>query len=513
MFVLKIISQNTDSLQLLLKNANHDTTRCTILNTFIESQSDDSVWPPYNEEMKRICLNNLKTLPKGASLQNFFLKYLATSYNNDGYIVTNNNETAKALNSYARSLKLDEQCGNIEGMASTINNIASIYYNTGNLATALNYHHKALELNRQLKNKQETAISLNNIGLIHKNLGDIPKALEFYHQSLKAMDELGDKSGMATLLNNIGGIHKNLGEPARALEYYSKGMKYYEEVHDKSGVALCMNNIGSIHKNRGDLDSAYLYYSKSLEIFESLKLPKGIANTLNNVGYIYTNRNDTKTAIEFFKKSLSISEKISDKHQIASACNNIAYALLKQNKANEALGYAERGLSTANELGYADLIRSSGALLSQIYSKTGNWKGAYEMEVLSLQMSDSINNENNRRISLQKSFQYAYGKKAAEDSVRTVEEKRVFNAQIEQEKTQRIGLYLIVALVAIFSIFMYNRFRLTRKQKSIIESQKELVEEKQKEVLDSIRYARRIQTALLPTEVYLKKILEQAKKK
>lgn len=37
-------------------------------------------------------------------------------------------------------------------------------------------------------------------------------------------------------------------------------------------------------------------------------------------------------------------------------------------------------------------------------------------------------------------------------------------------------------------------------------SQKELLEEKQKEILDSIRYAKRIQTSLMPTEKYLRKI-------
>jgi len=39
-------------------------------------------------------------------------------------------------------------------------------------------------------------------------------------------------------------------------------------------------------------------------------------------------------------------------------------------------------------------------------------------------------------------------------------------------------------------------------------AQKELLEEKQKEILDSIRYAKRIQTSLLPTERYLDKVFK-----
>ena len=62
-------------------------------------------------------------------------------------------------------------------------------------------------------------------------------------------------------------------------------------------------------------------------------------------------------------------------------------------------------------------------------------------------------------------------------------------------------------LVGVFAVFMFNRFRITQKQKQVIEEQKVLVDkayetlhEKNKEVMDSIRYAKRIQTALITSE-------------
>jgi hypothetical protein len=59
---------------------------------------------------------------------------------------------------------------------------------------------------------------------------------------------------------------------------------------------------------------------------------------------------------------------------------------------------------------------------------------------------------------------------------------------------------------------MYNRFKVTQKQKVIIEKQKELVEEKQKEILDSIRYAKRIQDALLTSQMYIERNIKRLKK-
>jgi len=45
----------------------------------------------------------------------------------------------------------------------------------------------------------------------------------------------------------------------------------------------------------------------------------------------------------------------------------------------------------------------------------------------------------------------------------------------------------------------------------IIEQQKHTVEEKQKEIIDSIKYAKRIQNSLLPTEKYIDKSFKRLK--
>jgi hypothetical protein len=104
-------------------------------------------------------------------------------------------------------------------------------------------------------------------------------------------------------------------------------------------------------------------------------------------------------------------------------------------------------------------------------------------------------------------MKYEFEKKAAADSVRVAEERKVVSAQLSQEKTQRYALYGGLSIVLLFAVVVFQRFRISQKQKKIIEHQKHVVEEKQKEVLDSIYYARRIQRALITNEKYIKKNL------
>jgi hypothetical protein len=67
---------------------------------------------------------------------------------------------------------------------------------------------------------------------------------------------------------------------------------------------------------------------------------------------------------------------------------------------------------------------------------------------------------------------------------------------------------------------MFNRFKITQKQKEVIEDQKAeveiqkiLVEAKQKEVIDSIIYAKRIQLAQIPTEKRVSEMIKKLKNK
>jgi hypothetical protein len=50
-------------------------------------------------------------------------------------------------------------------------------------------------------------------------------------------------------------------------------------------------------------------------------------------------------------------------------------------------------------------------------------------------------------------------------------------------------------------------------QKKRVEDQKKVIEEKNKDILDSINYAKRIQRAQMPTITHIEKTLDRLKKK
>ncbi|MBK7667318.1 MAG: hypothetical protein IPJ32_08210, partial [Sphingobacteriaceae bacterium] len=95
---------------------------------------------------------------------------------------------------------------------------------------------------------------------------------------------------------------------------------------------------------------------------------------------------------------------------------------------------------------------------------------------------------------------------------------------VEPMFIETIWFKLIIGICGVLIVVLITRWRtrqLLKKQKELediitertfeISQQKHLIEEKQKEVMDSIRYARRIQSSLLPTEKYIAKFLGRFK--
>ena len=416
-------------------------------------------------------------------------------------------------------------------LAKSLSNLGVISKSGGNIGEALEYFHKCLKIREAIGEKKAIAMRLNEIGFIYNSQGDITKGLEYFHKSLKIHEEMENKIGMALGLNNIGFIYNNQGNIPLALDYWNHSLMIREEIDDKEGIAMSLNNIGSIYYNRGDINQGLTYFHKSLKIQEEIGDQTGVARSFNNIGYIYKSQGDLTKGLEFYHKSLNIYEEIGNKRGVSSSLTNIGFTYYLQGQLALAEKNVRQSLQISEKLGYPDDIKWASELLHRIYNKTGQYKKALSMYELHILMRDSINNERTQKAAIKQNMQYEYEKKSVADSIRSAEQQNVLDAQITaqqaqliEEKTFKYSLFAGLGLVALFSLFVMNRLKVTGKQKRVIELKnnalsernieivrhKQIVEEKNKEVLDSITYAERIQSAILPPLSLVKQLFPQS---
>ena len=357
----------------------------------------------------------------------------------------------------------------LRGKANALNNMGYLAQSNGNIPVAINYYSQALALREKIKDKYGIANSLNNLGYIFDDLRDIEKAQEYYSRALQMREQLGDKQGMVNSMNNLGGLYYFKKNYAKSIYYHEKALKIAKELNYKRGIAYGFNNLGNVYRQQGNLQKALEYQTLGLKIGQEIGDMSGLSGTYSNFAAIYEQMHDLKKA-----------------------------AL-----------YAEKGLNIAKEANQPEKIRESSYLLFEIYKEDKHFEQALNMHLLYIKMRDSTNSEVARKASVRQQFKYEYEKKEA--NLKAEQEKKDVLAAAETHR-QKLFLALVTAIalaVAIVAIIVIRSLRITKKQKQIIETQKLMVEEKQKEILDSIRYAKRIQDSLLPSKNYIERNLKR----
>ncbi len=371
---------------------------------------------------------------------------------------------------------------------------------------------KKLAINTQeaIRNKflYFLAGAINNNGYLYDQKGDMILALDNYHKGLDLYEFVGDKTGISTSLNNLGVLYSMIGDTTKALTYHRRSLELKKELKDPYGVAMSLNNIGTIYENHNRPFEALNYYDQSLEIREEIEDQRGIAMSYDNIGDIYLSQDFTVAALSYYEKGLKTWEELEDPVGISTSCDNVANALIKLDRHDEAKEYALRSNQIAEELGYVVDIKNSSITLSVIYKHDKDYKKALEKLETYVDMRNKMENSEFANAALKKSLFYEFQKTSLQDSLNNAKVLEIQDLELSSQRTQNIALYVGIGLMLVIFILGIRSFVRKKKDHQLIMSQKLEVESKNKEITDSITYAKRIQLAILPPEEMISKHLK-----
>ncbi|MCW3084960.1 MAG: protein serine/threonine phosphatase [Bacteroidetes bacterium] len=406
---------------------------------------------------------------------------------------------------------LAEKLNDQKGIAAACNNYGSIYYFQGNFPDAIKNYSLFLNGSRAIGDSSGVAQAYNNLGGIYYDQGNYPEALKIHLRALKIRESLEDQKGIAASHLNIGLVYQDQNDFPKALQNQLAAFKIYTLLKDEKGIAKACNNLGLIYTRSGNYPEAVKNYSASLEIKQKLGDKRGVGICYSNLGYLYNIQKNYSKALDYFTKALTIIEETDDKAHIAMAMNNVGLMYLYLNKAAAGKEYLQKGLKAAFTTGSTDDMKYSYEGLAIADSMAGDYKSALQNYKQFIKCRDSLTSAVNTKKIVESQMQFDFDKK--ELGQQQEQEKKNVRAGAEKQK-QKIILFAVIGgllLVVFFSLSLYKRFRITRKQKEIIEiknreteQQKKIIEEKNKDITDSINYAKRIQQAKLPKkeEIY-----------
>jgi serine phosphatase RsbU (regulator of sigma subunit) len=409
-----------------------------------------------------------------------------------------------------KALDLSQQLKQVVLSAKSDWALGRIFMKKAEFDKAIGYYDNAIDLLKQIPLCPDLPMNYGSRGNVYYQKGLYPQANQNFIEAAKGFGALGDKADEAGYLGNIGAVYQSIGEDEKAINYYNKALKVNVELKREDAMALNYVCIGNVYNEQQKYGLAIVYFKSGLLINERLSDSTFLANNLAHLSAAYQNSGEFQKAYHYAKRALSIAENTMDVELMITSRGILAESCTRLKKFQDAENYLlknERAIQTINSL---DFKNTNAKQLAALYYDWKKFERAAYYYKMHASLKDSIlNNESNRKV-LQQQAQFEYQKKAASDSIRVAEQRKVTDAQLKQEKTQRWALYGGLALVIIFAGFMFNRFKITKAQKNIIElkeiethKQKHIIEEKHKEITDSINYAERIQRSFLATKELL----------
>lgn len=373
---------------------------------------------------------------------------------------------------------------------------------------ALKYADSAIHTGESLR---DTVLMMDahiakGIALFH--LAEFASALKCQTRALDLAVSVRDEGREASCYTNIGRIYSQQdGQRDREIEYYRKALVIREKYKDRQLPSAYLN-MSTAYSSGPEYDSARYYAQKSINAVADTTDQRILAYGYNTMGSIYFAEKDYPNAIVWFEKGRVIKEQENDRKGLISAHANIGESYAMMGDFEKGIENLDIAVALAAATGNKFLQSEVYYTLSDVYSMKGDYKNAYEMYKMHTRYRDSIfsDQKSSEILELQEKFEAT--QKERENELL----KNTNDIQAESIRRKDLLNYSVMGcllLAVAGGIYIFYAYRQKRKANHEISRQKAQLEARNKEVFDSITYAKRIQYTLLANESLLNEHLPE----
>jgi serine phosphatase RsbU (regulator of sigma subunit)/Tfp pilus assembly protein PilF len=396
--------------------------------------------------------------------------------------------------------------------------------------TILKYSEQAIKLAEKLnKNPVQPTVFK---GTAYLYSGKLASALECFVKAANYYKADHNNIGIGIAYIYISEVYNQQENPDNAKYYLKNAIEILRKEKDSMSLATAYHDLGYVNYRIGQYDTALILYLKTSEIYQKLGHLTEYAICLGNSGLVYSRQSEFQKAEEYLLRAIEILTKQGEQGDERAVTEYmIEYASILQHKGEikKAIASATLSFGKAAKNNLLEFERDAAYRLAKLYQVSGKYDSAYHYQSLYINANDSIKSVKNIQKMADLRTEFEVAKKQAEVNV--------------LQKNKVIQLIVIVSLVLILllamGLIMLYYYSLKRSQKFttalderriLLEKQStelkeqndkifkaneelrqlyEITNSQKEEIISSINYAKRIQTAILPPETYITELLNE----
>lgn len=500
--------EQRDSLLKLISFTKNDTLRADLYFEFFELTNVRD-WFKYSQRIITSSDSLVKTTASPV-MRNALLNRIAQAkrycyyYYND----TEGPGSKTGLELLNEAIKIYTQTKNAEQLIITYLNLSDYYFKQGKMLLQLQAMQDGLKYMTDCDFKRGISRFYVRLQFFYADLGDTAQALSYLEKGLALEKKINDPTRLATGYYIAGVSFSKMKKHIKAIDYLLLAIKTFENDSNQQ-----QQKYREAHLLLGEEYLKIKEYTKALSTFDRTIVLSEKVNDVRGIflgtlakGKTFSMMGDFEKAIAMHKDVLKLAEDSETDDAIRMCSWELAQDYYRNSDYTKARKYITLSLKFARKNGVIITLFENEELAYRIDSAGRYFEGAFEHYQAYLSLKEKMSQDEVKKLAAQNKFQ-------SEMEIQKAEERKKDAVHEEESKRQKIIFFSVLGcllLVVLLAAMIFKNLKQSKNANKIIELQKHLVEEKQKEILDSINYAKRLQDAILPPIFEIKENLPES---
>ncbi len=378
--------------------------------------------------------------------------------------------------------------------------LLSNLYESNDIDSALWTAREALKISTKSNYIEGLCASNQKIGIVYQNSGKYKEANGYFFTALKYAEKMNSNGYKLQIFNSIANACAYQKMYTQALVYYEKALKSAEDAGLKNRTGTILMNMGNIAYSKGydkkEFKDAINYFNKALKIGEETKDSNLLSSVYGNYALVFTDAEQFDEALKMVEKGMTLAKARGVKEDYVFLYYYAGRAYAHSKKYDKAEYNFRESIRYCLEMDDRDYLSENYLSLAELYDDMKNYKDAYGSLSKHKALEDSLLNEETTNQLNELKTVYETEKKEKEIEL-SHQKLQTQGAKLNTIIFSAIGGALILLLLV---FFIYTRYQIKQKANKKLETAYAIIEEKQKDITDSINYAQKIQYAILPND-------------
>jgi len=435
-----------------------------------------------------------------------------------------------------------------------LDKIAELHYNAD---STIKFAEEEIALAQQLNEPAKIANGLRYLSWAQFYLANYQQAKDNLYNAIEIYDSLADAHKLAVTCSQLASTLMMMSENVLADMYYRKSLKIFIEQADSFWIAGTYRNLGNVCLRYELYETANDYFRQALDIDFDLESDYSIAEDYCNIGESYENmyvKKRADTLLVIAKRNLYRAYNLANRVREFSIMQRTleflaeAYTMqasisrnpLRQHLLDSSYNYFNKNFELINKLGFEDkrlqtnmkyvryfIVKNDIRRAKQLLDSLNNSIDTLD-NVVFLNMLYQVNIEYYKAIGdLQTAMIYTdkcaelESRRYAEDIMlrtaqmhneiefdRQLREREtaqremnlIYQARVARQRIVSIFSLLGLLLVSAFAVMVHKANKRYHRVNEQLEQQNAVVSHANQQIKESIQYAKRIQSAVIPSE-------------